>query len=307
MAAKHQDVKGPLDEMEWDGQQYQDYLDATMKEEMDAKLAEEWEEEQYKKVERIYYPLRPISGISNDTMNIRAQDDAEFVQYLAENEYMLDTVENMFANARKHVMLKLEPSEHVVIHYVVSQLRKRSDYYDEVVKEMRRNPDQYSLEVAKEAFGATQAFMIMLAPFELEDADDQYVRIYTHFQDITYLYQRLQNAFGEMIKIKREWEEKERDEGMKVALEDKSLSKVMSNVTIESTGETSPRAAVVEETLPDHTSTARAIPLMPEIPSPASPDSKRNADARSPEKTTNSRKKKRFGWMAERFRKNSSG
>jgi hypothetical protein len=196
-------LKLPHEEVEDDKQESQQEDDCSVESQQEddcSAVLDRLEQTRIERVESFYTPLVSILGISNGVMETRAWDDATFVDQMTEDEYLFLTVRKMFENAREHVATNPNPDECSTIKTVVKALQRRADYFTELAKEVRRHT--FSSEIITKAYGETQAFMLMLEPFVLNE--EEICRedlLFTHFHDITIIFARVKRVFAVLINV----------------------------------------------------------------------------------------------------------
>ena len=152
--------------------------------------------------------MEPVKGIFNSKLDIISNYEESFVDLVANEKSLLETMEWMFNTAREHTELDCDEETITFIKIIVREFKRRADYCmilaQEIYKKQEIDKEKLEKEILDHAHGQVQGFMLMMEPFVLT-VDDRACEFlhYSHFEVITVLYEVIKKAYR-IIVVQRE-------------------------------------------------------------------------------------------------------
>jgi hypothetical protein len=171
------------------------------------------QDHEIKKVQLIYKPAKLITELETEGIRMRINDDAKFVELLAENEFLFSVFERMMETARTHVVIKCE-SLSAIWDMIVHEFARRTELCVLYSKKILSDEKDYTIDVINKVEGEIRRFVMTLEPFvltEKEDMQDDNVLRATPFGRISTLYRTARHAQqGTMVKLEKMRENEEK-------------------------------------------------------------------------------------------------
>ena len=154
------------------------------------------------KVDNVHCSMNWIPEIEAEGHKLRFFDDQAFVQQMVEEPFYLETVRELFDNAKNHVVQQFDKAKQSVIMTITRELSRRVEGCCCLADEIASG--SYPLDVILKAEGEIQTTAFILQPFVLKDEEIEEkkdLRL-SHFYMLTTQCQKVVEA-GEAVIVKR--------------------------------------------------------------------------------------------------------